>query len=487
MKSLPDPELKKLATRSGPKQHLAFDELARRIRDNSSSWSPEEGPWAWNRIDITRAPNAIEAEWAFLKWSQQLNGGKNPDLEQKQAARLDELESHLGQDPDSLETKYFNAIGDELRKEKCEFSRLERITLKGFKTIHALIDFEPHSRTVLIGPNGAGKSNFISFFRLMSWALAGPDQLALHVSQQGGSRRLLHDGPAHTREIEAELTIRTAAGENDYTFRLFHAAGDTLVFADERYRFSRVGSPSKAPWKALGAGHKDPQLRTATMEDQTAQVIRALLQKIVVYQFHNTSDTARIRGKHPVYDNRWLKEDAANLAPVLYRLQTRDRRYYQRIVDTIRLVLPLFSDFELEPDSGHLMLAWRERDTDEVFNASQASDGLLRIIALITLLLQPAHNLPDVLILDEPELGLHPSAINVIGGLIAAAATKIQVIAATQSVALVDCFDPEDIVVVERPDRASTFKRLDPATLKEWLEEYSLSELWEKNVIGGRP
>ena len=147
-------------------------------------------------------------------------------------------------------------------------SRLERITLKGFKTIHELIDFEPRSRTVLIGPNGAGKSNFISFFRMMSWALSGPDKLALHVSLQGGSRRLLHDGPAHTREIEAELTIRTAVGENEYAFRLFHAAGGTLVFADERYRFSRAERQSKATWKALGAGHKDPQLLTAAVEDQ---------------------------------------------------------------------------------------------------------------------------------------------------------------------------------------------------------------------------
>ena len=366
-------------------------------------------------------------------------------------------------------------------------SRLERITLKGFKTVRELIDFEPHSRTVLIGPNGAGKSNFVSFFRMMSWALSGPDKLALHVSQHGGSRRLLHDGPAHTREIEAELTIRTAVGENEYVFRLFHAAGDTLVFAEERYRFTRTGRRNKAAWKSLGAGHKDPQLRAAAVADQTAQVIRTLLQKIVVYQFHNTSDTARIRGKWSASDNRWLKEDAGNLAPVLHRLRTRAPQYYQRIVDTIRLVLPMFSDFELEPDCGDLMLAWRERDTDEVFNASQASDGFLRIVALITLLLQPAQDLPDVLILDEPELGLHPSAIDVVGGLIAAAATNIQVIAATQSVPLVDCFDPGDIVVVERPDRASTFQRLDPAALKDWLEAYSLSELWEKNVIGGRP
>ena len=366
-------------------------------------------------------------------------------------------------------------------------SRLERITLKGFKSIRDLTDFEPRSRTVLIGPNGAGKSNFISFFRMMSWALSGPDKLALHVSQQGGSRRLLHDGPARTREIESELTIRAPAGRNQYAFRLFHAAGDTLVFADERYRFSRSGRPGEADWKSTGAGHRDPRLLAAAADDKTADIIRTLLQKIVVYQFHNTSDTARIRGKWSVSDDRWLKEDAANLAPVLHRLRKQHGRYYQRIVDTVRLVLPLFSDFELEPDNGHLLLGWRERDSDEVFSASQASDGFLRIVALITLLLQPADGLPDVLILDEPELGLHPSAVNIVGGLIRAAAETIQVIAATQSVALVDCFDPEDIVVVERPDRASTFKRLEPAALKDWLDEYSLSELWEKNVIGGRP
>lgn len=366
-------------------------------------------------------------------------------------------------------------------------NRLERITLKGFKTIRSLVDFEPRSRTVLIGPNGAGKSNFISFFRMMSWALSGPDQLARHVSQQGGSRRILHDGPAHTREIEAHLTIRTAAGENEYAFRLFHAAGGTLVFADERYRFSRAGWETKANWNVLGAGHKDPGLLKAAVDNQTAQVIHTLLRRMVVYQFHNTSDTARIRGQWSTNDNRWLKEDAANVAPVLYRLKTRDRQYYQRIVDTIRLVLPVFSDFELEPDYDNLMLQWRERDTDEVFSVSQASDGFLRIVALVTLLLQPEKDLPDVLILDEPELGLHPSAIGIVAELMAATATKIQVIAATQSVPFVDCFNPEDIVVVERPERQSTFERLEPASLGEWLATYSLSELWEKNVIGGRP
>ena len=366
-------------------------------------------------------------------------------------------------------------------------NKLDAITLKGFKTIQALENFDPRSLTALIGPNGAGKSNFISFFRMLSWALADPDHFPLYVSQQGGASTLLHDGPAKTREIEAELTLRTDAGENQYAFRLFFAAGDSLIFADERYRFSSKISNTVAPWTETDPGHRAPQLLAMVAEDRTARVIRNILQKIVVYQFHNTSDTARIRGKWYIDDNRWLKEDAANIAPVLFRLRESDGRCYQRIVDTIRLILPFFSDFELEPHYNSLLLNWRERNSDQVFGVSQASDGMLRVIALIALLLQPEQDLPDVLILDEPELGLHPYAINIVGGLIRAVSTKIQVIVATQSMPLVDCFEPEDIVIVEREDRCSAFRRLDDEALGEWLDDYSLSELWEKNVLGGRP
>ncbi|MDE2718918.1 MAG: AAA family ATPase, partial [Chloroflexota bacterium] len=195
----------------------------------------------------------------------------------------------------------------------------------------------------------------------------------------------------------------------------------------------------------------------------------------------------RIRGKWSTNDNRYLKEDAGNIAPFLLRMREDEASYYQRIVDTVRLILPFFSDFELEPENGHLLLVWRERNSDQVFDVSQASDGMLRVIALVALLLQPEKSLPDVLILDEPELGLHPSAITVIGGLIRAVSTKAQVIVATQSAALVDCFEAADIVVVEREDRKSVFRRLDAEVLGNWLEDYTLSELWDKNVLGGRP
>ena len=366
-------------------------------------------------------------------------------------------------------------------------NRLDKITLKGFKTIKVLEDFEPGPLTILIGPNGAGKSNFISFFRMLSWALAEPDHLENFVGLDGGASTMLHGGPAITREIESELTIVTDRGENQYGFRLMHAANDKFIFTDERYRFSSREIEGHAPWSFTGAGHVYPRLIDLEHQHPTARVIRTILRRIIVHQFHNTSRNSRIRNSWHVDDGQWLKEDAGNIAAVLHRLRMSEPMSYRRILNTIRLILPFFSDFELNPDYDRLILRWRERNSDVVFGASQASDGMLRVIALVTLLLLPEDQLPDVLILDEPELGLHPFAINIVGGLIASLSTKIQIIVATQSTTLVDCFEPEEIVVVERDGLSSNFSRPNSDELHEWLRDYSLSEVWEKNVIGGRP
>lgn len=367
--------------------------------------------------------------------------------------------------------------------------KLDRISLKGYRTIRSLDDgFCPGNIAILVGPNGAGKSNFISFFRLLSWAMASPGELQNHIGILGGASALLSGGPQIIREIEARISMSTDSGLNDYAFRLFHAAGDTLVFADERFRFSRaaLGAPNR--WIELGAGHKEAKLiEKADEGDSTARTIRKLLQGMGVYQFHNTSPSSRMRNKWNADDGRWLKEDGANLASLLLRLARHKSNHYRKIVETIRQIVPFFADFVLEPEHGKLLLRWREQGGDEIFNAAQAADGMLRAMALVSLLLQPVEELPDVLVLDEPELGLHPFAIAIVSGLIRSLSTKRQIILATQSPLLIDAFSPEDVVIVERDARGSHFRRLSADDLKEWLEDYSLSELWEKNVLGGRP
>ncbi len=394
---------------------------------------------------------------------------------------------------------------------------LKHISIKGFKSIRELdLDLSPIN--VLIGANGSGKSNFISFFKLLNWMMQPPGQLQFFVGQSGGANSFLFDGAVFTKKIQSNLQFESTLGQYNYSFELAYAASDTFIFSEEKFgdllnSFSDNVVPKNSSstgeyvntqqlnnsslnlrtlnlnlTKERISGHRESRLiDLGTSGSQVARNIFLLMQNFASYQFHDTSQTARFKQRCSIYDNQNLKEDAGNLAAFLLQIRVYHPRYYQRIVGTIRQIAPLFADFVLEPMNNTILLQWREIGTDLVFSPYQASDGTLRAMALVTLLLQPPDSLPDVLILDEPELGLHPYAISVIGGLINSVSNRCQVILATQSPLLVDCFDPEDIIVVERDDRESSFKRLVQADLEDWLEEYSLSELWNKNVIGGRP
>lgn len=368
-------------------------------------------------------------------------------------------------------------------------SKLTKLVLKGFASIKdTSLDFT--DLNVLIGANGAGKSNLINFFRMLSYMLSSPvGNLQGFVATAGGASALLHDGPKRTREIEAKLTLETNQGVNEYEFRLFHAAGDALIFADETCKFSGKGLPTKAVPQQLGIGQREAGLlaRADDVSRKTARTILSLLRQLVVYQFHDTSDNARIMARQKVSDGRYLKHDGCNLAPFLLRLKREKQEYYIRIVKTIRQIAPFFDDFVLEPNGLTVMLQWREVGSDMEFSADQASDGTLRAMMLVALLLQPKEGLPSLLILDEPELGLHPYAITIIGEMIQSVSHHCQVLIATQSPMLLDQFTADDVVVVERDGRRSDFRRLDEERLSEWLDEYTLSELWNRNVLGGRP
>jgi len=357
------------------------------------------------------------------------------------------------------------------------------LDLHGFKTIRALPSFEFGDVNVLIGANGAGKSNLLSFLRLLKWMATPPGELQLNIAKMGGANAILHYGAKTTRSLHATVAVNADSGRLAYEFELAYAADDSLIFASERF----------APMlpnldMVLSAGFREAVLVRSGSRSRKARHVAAVFNGISSYHFHDTSTTARIRQRWPLEDSLQLKNDAGNLAPFLLRLSEAHPAHYLRITETLRQVIPNFADFVLSPaDNGTLLLQWRERETDLYFGPAQASDGMLRLMALVTLLLQPPENLPPVLTIDEPELGLHPSAIHLVAGLLLNAAEHTQVIVATQSPALLDHFEPEQIVVVDRPERESVFRRLDSEQLADWLEEYSLGELWEKNVLGGKP
>jgi len=366
---------------------------------------------------------------------------------------------------------------------------LQKLSLSGFKSIKQVDGLEFGPLNVLIGANGSGKSNLISFFQMLNYAMTGG--LRQFVAVQGGASSLLHFGPKRTSRISAEITFKTFGGTNTYAAQLTHAAGDTLIFVDEEVSFQRDDrtAPQRIP---MGVGHQETKLNDPLLKAEgTVGFVRGLLTATRVYQFHDTSSESRMRLPARISDNRWLFSDGGNLPALLYRLQQREPHAYERIVSIIRQAAPFFHDFALEPDllnPNIIELRWMEKGAPEPMGPHQLSDGTLRFTALTTLLCLPPQEIPRLLIIDEPELGLHPSAVVLFAEIVSTLRDVAQVFVSTQSVTLLNRMAPEDVLVAERvEDGGSIYRRLDAQGLAGWLEDYGMGELWEKNVLGGRP
>ncbi len=371
-----------------------------------------------------------------------------------------------------------------------EVTQLTSLRLAGWKSIRdAKIELRPLN--VLIGANGAGKSNLVGFFKLINEMMQGRFQV--HVGTNGGAESLLHYGSNRTLVIEAEFRFTTDAGQSAYLVRLVPAAGNTLIFDEEKPTLHTNGV-SEAESKS---GHRESNLNVLfNLDDPITEYDRAIafthdyLTHAEVFHFHDTSLLGPMRRDCLIDANRFLYPDAANLPAMLYLYRQRFPTAYRRIVAAVKAVAPFFEDFVLEPlrlNPRNIALHWRAKESAYDFGPHQLSDGTLRAIALFTLLLQPEADLPAMIVLDEPELGLHPAALAVLADLVKSTAQHSQLLIATQSGALIDHFEVDDVVTVNFRDGCSTFERLDPERLKHWLEEYTLSELWERNVIGGGP
>lgn len=364
-------------------------------------------------------------------------------------------------------------------------AKLKSLTIKGYKSIKNLEKFKLDDLNILIGANGAGKTNFISIFKFLERIYQ--KQLQDYVLNYGGPDALLHFGRKKTKEIQMDFYF----GDNDYEFTLQPTATNTLKIANETLYFTGCysdGFRSYTPSSPKVIQEVGTEARLKDSDHTYAQYVRTAIQSWRVYHFHDTSDTATVKQIHSVSDNLRLKPDAANLAAFLNRLKQKFLQNYDLIVKTIRLVAPFFDDFIFREGEESIQLEWKEiGNPDTPFKAFVLSDGTLRFICLATLLLQPKELMADTILIDEPELGLHPYALTILADLIKIASEKTQVIISTQSVELINHFSANDIIVVDRKNNASTFTRLDKNQLQDWLEDYSLGDLWKQNIIGGRP
>jgi predicted ATPase len=384
-------------------------------------------------------------------------------------------------------------------------AKLQGLTLYGYKSFPGIpegagtdarppgcrVAFAPDV-TVLIGANGAGKSNLVSFFKMLGYL--GSNALQEYVETHGRARGLLHFGPAVTRKVEARLQFEDLGHTDWYTLPLGFGEPDNLVVLNEVIEWQAQGRtrPFHHSYPLGGRESYLPQAaQGADNAAKPAQVVLDLLRGCKAFQFHDTSPTATLRLSSYVQDCKYLKHNAGNLAAYLYFLKTQYEAYFTRIINTVRLVCPQLHDLEPEPSPFNLAevtLNWRDKSQpDCLLGPHQLSDGTLRFIALATLFLQPKEKLPPVVVVDEPELGLHPNAIGILSGLAQSAGVHSQVILATQSPTLVSHFELRQIRPVEYHGGASRVLDLAPEEYEHWLEDFTTGELMEKNVLGGGP
>jgi len=356
---------------------------------------------------------------------------------------------------------------------------INKIQIANFKSIREM-SLELRPINILIGANGAGKSNFIGFFKLLK--SINDKHLQNYIADEAGADSILYFGLKKSDHLSGRIEFNET---NAYYFQLKPNQEGGLYFANEGTEYHGAGNKNwlDAP---LSNGSFESGLKNSDIA--VANHIKNYMNSFKVFHFHDTSKTAKIKQACDINDNHFLREDGSNLAAYLYLMEEIQPKDFKRIEMVIRSVAPYFEGFNLQPgkiNPDQIRLEWKEKGSDAYFNAKHLSDGTLRFIALTTLLLQA--EAPQIIIIDEPELGLHPFAINKLAGLIKKQSLKTQIIISTQSVNLVDNFEPEDIITVDRKEEQSVFERQDSTKLHDWLNDYSISDLWNKNVIGGRP
>ncbi|WMN12100.1 AAA family ATPase [Marivirga salinae] len=352
---------------------------------------------------------------------------------------------------------------------------MDWIEIQGYKSIKD-IRLEVNPINILIGSNGSGKSNFISFFEFLN-ALQDR-QLKEYIALRGGAEKMLHKGSENTHSINFSTSF--GKGINGYKA--------TLQLGEEHFIFDTEYLIYKGN-EGRNIANFGTEARIKATDNYRAKYVIKHLNSYRKYHFHDTSKNSPFsQMSHVDNDQFYLYEEGSNLSAFLYFIQNNYQIVYNRIIQTIQSIAPYFSDFFFQPNKeGYTRLQWKSKYGSTIYGASDLSDGTIRFIALTTLFMQP--NLPSSIIIDEPELGLHPFAISKLAGMIKSVAAKeVQVILATQSADLVNHFEPEDIITVDQVEGESQFNRLKEEDLKQWLDTYNVGDLWQRNILlGGQP
>ena len=347
---------------------------------------------------------------------------------------------------------------------------ISSLHLNNYKSIQE-VDISFGQCNIFIGANGAGKSNLLSVFDLIQCFTSHLQPV--YITRTGGPDAYLRYGRKTSRSLSGTLHI----ADIPYHFSLEASEDDAMYFTEET-----IMNPEGNACLSR-AGHKESLLFS-----ESGRVPKPFLDEVSQWRTFHLNDTggsSPIIRKQPIADTMYLRKDGSNVASFLYMLKERYPTNYRHIIRTVQRIAPSFSDFSFRLVGDLVEMLWLEKFSDIPLRLHLLSDGILRFICMATLLLQPKDIMPKTIIIDEPELGLHPFALNILAGLVRSVSADRQLIISTQSPEFLNAFSPEDIIVTDKNDGETTYKRLNPSALKIWIEKYALSELWLMNYLEG--
>ena len=374
----------------------------------------------------------------------------------------------------------------------------------------ANVDLPLRNLNVLIGPNGAGKTSLLEIFQLLQ--RGSQLQLGDFLAENGGIDAVINRGRNDHRptklSIEVTLDVESERSPEPmtYTVELF-SLQRTLAIGMERLEW-QVTSDAPQPFRYIDANgerirYYDPvttKLVTPNWAYQTnelalAQVpkmyqepeaLRNLLAITAFHSFLDVSSRSAVRLPQPLAPGMRPGPNGDGLYSALFNMRSKAPETYERILALLEQGFPGFQRLEFDVvGAGQITLMWLERHSRQPLYPNQLSEGTLRFLWLIATLLSPA--IPPLLLLDEPEVSLHPELLMLLAGVLQDVSAGSQIVVATHSPDLIRWLKPDEVLVVDKIDGASTFTWADTMHLEAWLEDFTLRDLWLMGNLGGRP
>lgn len=381
-------------------------------------------------------------------------------------------------------------------------NKINHIKVSGFRRLKE-IDLPVRPLMVLIGANGVGKTSLLDVFSLLSSSASGG--LSATMSEMGGITSVLTRDDAETLSLFVDMAVPSyrpieydihlvpkgvsyaisyemlSQARDGYSGRFKHIEsydGDIRYFEIDKEQLVR---PS---WE------HDP-LETSLYQVpkmfRQPEELRRILGSVTRYHALDVGQRAPVKLPQQMKPANLPGAHGEDLVPYLYYLRESNRNRYETIEDTLRVAFPTFECLNFPPvAAGMLAMTWKDKGFNKPFFMQELSEGTLRFLWLVSLLQSPG--LSTITMIDEPEVSLHPELLGILADLMREAANRTQLVIATHSDRLIRFLKPGEVVVMDNDlDGYTSATWGDKLDLEEWLNEYSLDEVWRMGRMGGRP